>query len=184
MPFLHHGFHLGQALRAVARAKVGYGHMQPVVDARLAVALGQPGFQSLAHGVAPGLQGEVDDGGGSAYGCGDGAGAVIVGRYGAAEGHIQMGVHVDAAGHHQQAGGIDHGVAGGGNVGADLLDRLAVAEDVGLALAVRVDDGAILDQGGHKALCFSGVAMLLLAQLPRCVPPRSAGGARCRRAPW
>ncbi len=178
--FLHHGFHLGQALRAVARSKVGHGHVQSVVDAGLAVALGQPGFQSLTHGVAAGLQGEVDDGGGSAHGCGDGAGAVIVGGYGAAEGHVEMGVHVDAAGHNEETGGIDHGVAGSGNVGGDLPDRLSVTEDVGLVLSVGVDDGAILDQGGHKALC----SMLLLAQLQRCVPPRSARGARCRRAPW
>ena len=41
-------------------------------------------------------------------------------------------------------------MAGGGNVGADLQDRLPIEEHVGLALAVRVDDGAILDQGGHR----------------------------------
>ena len=151
---MHHGFHLGQSLRAVAWTKVGDGHMQPVVDARLTVALGQPGFQSLTHGVAAGLQGEVDDGGRSAHGCSDGAGAVIVSRYCAAEGHIEMGVHVDAAGHNEETGRVDYGVAGSGNVGGDLLDRLSVTEDVGFVLAVRVDDGAILDQGGHKAFVF------------------------------
>ncbi len=58
-----------------------------------------------------------------------------------------MGVNVDAAGHHQQAGGVDDRVARGGNVRADLLDGLAVEEHVGAALAVSVDDGAVLDQG-------------------------------------
>ena len=151
---LHHGFHLGQALRAVARSQVGDGHVQPVVDAGLAVALGQPGLQSLTHGVAPGLQGEVDDGGGSAHGRGDGAGAVIVGGYGAAEGHIEMGVHVDPAGHNEETRGVNDRVPGSGNIGGDLADRLSVTEDVGLVLSVGVDDGAILDQGGHVFLCF------------------------------
>ena len=102
--------------------------MQPVVDARLTVALGQPGFERLPHGVTHGLQGEVDDRGGAADRRGDGAGAVIVGRHRAAEGHIQMSVHVDAAGHHQQACGVDHRVSRGGKVGADLQDGLAFEE--------------------------------------------------------
>ena len=38
-------FHLAQALRAVARAKVGDGHVQGEVDAGLAVALGEPGLE-------------------------------------------------------------------------------------------------------------------------------------------
>ena len=79
------------------------------------------------HGVARGLQGEVDDGRGSADGCGDGAGAVIVGRNGAAEGHIEMGVNIDAAGHHQQTGGIDHACGpSAGMLGATCGNRLAV----------------------------------------------------------
>ena len=152
--------------------------MQSIVDAGLAVALGQPGFQSLTHGVAHGLKGEVDDRGGSAHGCGDGAGAVIVGGDCAAEGHIKMGVHIDAAGHNQETGGVDYGVAARRNVGGDLPDRLSVTQDVGWVLSVGVDDGAIFYQGGHKAF------MLLLAQLRRCVQPRSALGVRCLRAPW
>ena len=96
------------------------------------------------HGVAHGLQGEIDDGGGAAYGGGHGAGAVVVGRDGSAEGHIEMGVHVDAAGHDQQALGIDDGVAGGINAGADLGDGFAVEQHVGFLLALRGNDGAIL----------------------------------------
>ncbi len=174
---LHHGLHLGQALRAVARSKVGDGHVQSEVDARFAVALGQPGFQSLGHGVAARLKGEVDDGGGSADGCGDGAGAVIVSGDGAAEGHVEMGVHVDAAGHNEQTRGIDDGVAVGGDVGGDLLDGLAVKEDVGFVLSVGVDDGAVLDQGGHKAFCFSGAVYALACATSAVRSAQVCGGS-------
>ena len=52
---LHHRFHLRQSLRSVAGPEVGDGHVQTVVDAGFAGALGQPGFERLAHRMAHGL---------------------------------------------------------------------------------------------------------------------------------
>ena len=49
--------------------------------------------------AAAGLDGEIDDGGGAAEGRGARAGLEIVGGGGAAERHVEMRVHVDAAGH-------------------------------------------------------------------------------------
>ena len=55
-----------------------------------------------------------------------------------------------AAGHDEQAGGIDEGVVcgvdGGRVLSADGGDLLAFDEDVGELGAVRVDDGAVLYQ--------------------------------------
>jgi hypothetical protein len=50
--FGHHRFHLCQTLRAIAGAKVGDGHVQPEIDARFPLALAQPGFERLSHGMA------------------------------------------------------------------------------------------------------------------------------------
>ena len=66
---------------------------------------------------------------------------------GAAEGHVEMRVRVDAAGKKQQAGCIDDLVGRAGwDAGADLLDGRAVDEQVGVHGRVGVDDGAVLDE--------------------------------------
>ena len=72
-----------------------------------------------------------------------GAGLERVGRLGAAEGHLHVGVHVDAARHDVLAGGVDHVRVGTmpERVGLpgreDGGDRLAVDEHVGRACARR-----------------------------------------------
>ncbi len=123
--------------------------MQPIVDAGLTGTLGEPRFQSLAHSVAHGLQRKVDHRSGPTNRGGDGAGAVIIRRYGAPEWHIQMRMNVDSAGHHQQAGSVHHRMPSGGNVGGDARNRFALEQDIGALLAISVDHGAILDQGRH-----------------------------------
>ena len=65
-----------------------------------ALGLFPPGVERVAHARAARLDGEIDDGGGAAEGRGARAGFEIVARSGAAEGHVEMGVDVDAAGHH------------------------------------------------------------------------------------
>ncbi len=56
---------------------------------------------------------KVDHRSGSTHRGGDGAGAVIICRYGSPERHIQMRVNVDSTGHHQQSGRIDHRMPSG-----------------------------------------------------------------------
>ena len=57
------------------------------------------------------MNGEVDERGGAAEGRGDRAGLEIVGAGGAAEGHVEVSVDVDAAGEEEEVGGVD-GVGG------------------------------------------------------------------------
>ncbi len=59
-----------------------------------------------------------------------------------------MGVRIDAAGHDEGAGGVEHGVAL--EVRADGGDGLALDQHVGLIGAVGGDDGAALDHGRHR----------------------------------
>ena len=113
--------------------------------------------------MTAGLEGEVDDGGGAADGCGAGAGEVIVGGRGAAEGHVEVGVDVDAAGHQEEAGGVYEGVAGGVNVRSYGGDLFAFDEDVGLLGRVCVDDGGVLDEDAHGA-CFRNFLKYKIAQ--------------------
>ena len=150
-----HVLHLGEGF--VVLAEVGDGHVERVVDAGFAGGFGVPGGFGLGQGVAAGLQGEVDDGGGAAHGGGAGAGEVVVGGGGAAEGHVEMGVDVDAAGEHEEVGGVDQGVACGMDAGGYLGDLFAFDEDVGALLAGGVDDGAVLDECAHRFPLVSGV---------------------------
>ena len=56
----------------------------------------------------------------------------VVGRVGAAEGHVEMRMRVDAAGEHQQAGGIDDFVGSARrNARADFLDDRAIDQEIG-----------------------------------------------------
>src|ERR1019366_2743426 len=126
--FGHEVVHILQA----AGAEIGDDHMQAVVDAGLACGLLPPDIEGVAHAGAARLDGEIDDGGGAAEGGGAGAGEEIVGAGGAAEGHVEVGVAIDAAREDVHAGGVDDGgIGGGGDAGADFLDDFARDEDVG-----------------------------------------------------
>jgi hypothetical protein len=100
-----HGVHVVQP--DVVGAEVGDGHVQRVVDAGFALGFGAPGLEGLHHGMAHGLQGEVDDGSGATDGRGARSPLVVVRADRAAEGHIEMGMHIDAARQNQQARRID-----------------------------------------------------------------------------
>ena len=105
--FAHHVVHVFEA----GVGQVGDDHVQAVVDAGLAFGLLPPGVERGAHLGAAGLDGEIDNRRGPADGCGPRAGLEVVGGVGAAEGHVEMRVRVDAAGQKQQAGGVDDGFA-------------------------------------------------------------------------
>ena len=70
-------------------------------------ALRHPVVERVPHRLAAVLDGEVDEAGGAAERGGDRAGLEVVGRVGAAERHVEVRVHVDAAGHHVLARGVD-----------------------------------------------------------------------------
>ena len=127
--------------------QVGDDHVQAVVDAGLALGLLPPGVERGAHLCSARLYGEVDDGGGAADGGGACAGEEVVGRRSATEGHVEVGVRVDAAGQKQQAGGIDNGAGCcRGDTGTNFLNHCAVDEYVGLRGGICVDDGAVSDE--------------------------------------
>ena len=132
MPFGDHVFHLAKPLRAVAGAEVGDGHVEGVVDAGFAAGLFVPNGEGFAHGGALFLEGKVDDGGGATDGSGLRAGGVVVGGGGAAEGHVKMGVDVDAAGEDEEVCRVDEGVVGWVDVGGYGGDLFAFDEDVGV----------------------------------------------------
>ncbi len=97
------------------------------VPGGLLVPLGEP-FVHAGVGV---LHGEVDDRGDPAPGRGDRAGLEVVGRDGAAERQLHVGVGVDPARDDVLAGGVDR------TVGGDAERRgLAGREDRGDRLAV------------------------------------------------
>jgi len=85
------------------------------------------------------LDGEVDERGGAAEGGGDGAGLEIVGAGGAAEGHIEVRVDVDASGDYEHANGVDDARrVFRRELGGDGSDFIADDADVGEAVSVAV----------------------------------------------
>ncbi len=115
---------------------IGDDHVEPVVDAGLALGLGVPGVQRLAQRAALGLHGEVQQRGGAAPGGRAGPGLEVVGGERPAERHVQVGMHVDAAGDDVLAGGVDGLVDGAGEgIGAGRVEQcrhgLAVDQHVG-----------------------------------------------------
>ena len=106
-PLVHQQVHLFEG----GVGDVADDHVEAVVDGAAAFGLLHAGVEALAHVEPVALGGEVDDGGGAAPGRGPGAGLEVVGRDGAAERQLHVGVHVHPAGHHQLAGGVDHPVS-------------------------------------------------------------------------
>ncbi len=157
--------------------------VEAVVDGALALGLGEPLVEAVAHALAVALHGEVDDGGGAAPGCGPGAGLEVVRRDGAAEGQLHVGVAVDAAGDDVETGRVDDAFGAGlgrdRQVGARLEHRdddLAVDEHLGRVGAGGGDHGAVLDERGHDG--FLGVrwarARLTVQSMDRMVSTSAA----------
>jgi hypothetical protein len=139
---LHHLLHLVEDLLAPP----GDGHVVGVIATGTA-GLVVPHPQRIDQALIGCGQREVDHHGGSARERGAGAGLEIIGRVGAHEGHLQMGMRIDAAGHDIAAGGVELGVAD--EVGADGGDLAALDQHVGLVGQVGGDDGAVFDGCGH-----------------------------------
>ena len=99
--------------------------------------------------LAPVLNREVDDRRRAAERRGDRAGLEIVGRGRAAERHVHVGVHVDAAGQDELALGVDDPIGRHRQGRADGGDLLALDEDVADVLISGGDDRAVLDQNAH-----------------------------------
>ena len=92
-------------------------------------------------------QHEVDDHRGPATQRRPGAALEIIRRVGAHEGHLQMRMRVDPAGHHIAASRIELRPAL--EALPDLGDHPVLDADIGLVGEVGGDDGAVLDDGGH-----------------------------------
>jgi hypothetical protein len=75
--------------------------------------------------------------------------AAIVGRGRAAKGHVEMRVHIDPAGQHQLAGGIDHAIGGQIERGPDRADLLALDQHIAFVEIGGGDNRAVLDQDAH-----------------------------------
>src|SRR6185437_12702031 len=138
----NHRVHVFEA----GRGQVGDDHVQAVVDGGFSFGLAPPSVERGAHFSAAGLDGEVDDGGGSADGCGFRAGFEVVGGEGSAEGHVEVGVGIDSAGENEEPGCVDDFVTFGRNAGADFADGGTIDEDVGGSGGFGGDYGAVLDQ--------------------------------------
>jgi hypothetical protein len=142
----HHLVHVHRDLVA----ELAHDHVEAVVDHRLALGALHPALEGGVEPLTEVLDGEVDQGGGPAVGGGDGAALEVVGGGGAAEGHVEVGVHVDAPRHDQLAGGVDHRVGGHAEALADVGDHALVDVDVRVVAIGRGDHGTVLHEGrGH-----------------------------------
>src|SRR2546426_2822446 len=138
-------------------AEIGDDAVESVVGDGFVVGFLHPSVEGLAEGLAFVLDGEVDERGSAAKGGGDGAGLEIVGAGGAAEGHVEVGVDVDAAGNDEHAGGVEdaRGVFGG-KPGGDGRDFVAVDAHIGEGSVGGGYDGAVTDYGVKAHFYSSG----------------------------
>ena len=134
-----------QFLPEHARRRVRDDEVEPVIRQALAV-----GLFVILHDAGPQtgaarLQRERQDGRVAAGDCGAGAGQEIVRHFRAAEGRLrEMHMAVDAAGHHDEAGGVDlarRSLDALGNGGDAALPHA----DVGAEGVARGGDGAAAD---------------------------------------
>src|SRR5882724_632268 len=129
-------------------AELGDDAVKGVVGDGLVVGFLHPGVERLAEGLALVLDGEVDEGGGAAESGGDSAGLEIVGAGGAAEGHVEVRVDVDAPRNDKHAGRVkDAPRVLRGKLGGDGSDLFAVDADVGETSVDGGYDGAVADYG-------------------------------------
>src|ERR1700722_6895647 len=99
--------------------------MQAIVDAGFAFRLRPPDIERVTHAGSLCLNGEVDDGGGASDSRGSRAGEKVVGRDGAAEWHVHVGVRVDASRDHKKTRGVHNRVSCGIDVSEHLTYRAA-----------------------------------------------------------
>ena len=140
--------------------------MEPVVDRAVARRFVMPRAEGVLQSLPGCLDGEVDDGGGAAESRCTGTCFEGVRRGGATEWHLHMGVRVHTAGDDVLAGGVDDGVGGGGEIGAERSgarfderdDRLAVDQHVDELSAGRGHHRAAADEcDRHQISCLAAL---------------------------
>ncbi len=147
--------HLGE--RRLAHA--AQGHVEAVVDGRLALGLPPPRFESGEERLAGLRGGEVDDGGRAAEGCGAGPGLEVVGRGEGARRHVEVRVGVDPARQDEAARGVDRRVRRQAQALAHEGDLPAVNIEIRLVALRRGDDAAVADERGRHLLPLSSGAL-------------------------
>src|SRR5579859_4168252 len=107
-----------------------------------------PGIKGLPQSLSFILNGKIDERGRAAEGCSDGAGLEIVGAGGAAEGHIQMCVHIDTARNDEKSCGIDDAASiVDGELSSKRRDFVAADAEVRGEGVHRGNDRAVADDG-------------------------------------
>ena len=89
--------------------QLGDDHVEAVVDRGLPLRLAAPRVERVPQRLSAVLDREVDDRGRAATGRRDRAGFEVVRGRRASEGHVEVGMDVDAAGDHVFAGSVDYG---------------------------------------------------------------------------
>ena len=120
----------------------GNGHMEAVMTAASLRLLG-PFLESIHHGHAPLLSGEVQHRGGAAHDGGLGAGNEIVRRDGAAYLQVEVGMGIEEPGEHETAGAVDHLVRRSIDIPAHLDDPLPLREQVSLFHSILKNQGSV-----------------------------------------
>ena len=116
-----------------------------VVHDGLALRFLAPGVEGPGEGLALFLGGEVDDRGRAAEDRAQGARSEVVRRPPPREGHVEMGVRVDAAGDHHEAARVDD-VRRAGELGSHGRDPPPLDGDVRDEALGRGDERAALDE--------------------------------------
>ena len=170
-PALDHLLHLVEDPLVPA----GDRHVIRDVGADLRGRLAVPLVERADQRAVGARQHEINQHGGAAGGRRKGARLEGLGRGGAHERHLQMGVRVDAAGDDIGIRGVNGFVAL--QVLADPGDLLALDQDVGLPGAIGGDDGAALDDFGHGSSLpiITNVPGLTRDLEPRCTTGRGPG---------
>src|SRR5208283_72216 len=102
--------------------------------------------EGLPQWLAFVLDGKVDQRGGSTESRGPGSGFKVVGAGGAAEGHIQMGMNIDAAGKHILPRGLKNSLSIlAGEILADGRNFAICDSDVGHVSIRRGDHRSVAD---------------------------------------
>ena len=121
-----HPIHVDRGLLA----ELAHDHVKGIVDDRLALGALHPAVERRVEAGAEILNGEVDQRRRAAVRGGDRAGLEVVGRRGAAKGHVEVRVHVDAAGHDELTGGVNDGLGRDGQPATDERDDALVDVEV------------------------------------------------------
>jgi hypothetical protein len=164
--FAHHLVHV---------FKVGFGeirddHVQAVVDGSLLPFL-PPGIECRAYPGSLGLSCEIDQAGCASERRRPCAGSEIIARKRAAEGHVHVGVDIDAAGDDIFPRGVNHRSRVGLQCGADGRDLLSFNIDIRDVILFRGDDASVPNECGHPYPRINGCEFRVLPGID-AAPPR------------